>query len=201
MDKKKLLKLDIFSSVVSIFAALAAVGGIILLIYKFCGYPYLFESLVAFSLAFILFGMKQILDAFTVTEDIIVDYIGKAQAAINLSQTQAQTFASQQAPPGTSTRIIIDGTIDGMPLTNLDNLSEEQIEEIKSQIPESLHEAFDSMLKTRKDAQTTPPEKEKPVKEMSINELYIAQKKAVDTDKFEVAAKYQKEIERRQGKS
>jgi len=202
MENKSKKRLDKFQTSLSMFAAAAAVAGITLLIYKLCGYPYLFESVMAFSLGFILFGMRQILDTYNSTADILVEYIGTSQAAINLAQTQAQTYAKHQQQKSDA-KIIIDGAVDGTPFKDLGNLTEEQIEAIKAQLPDFLHGAFDTMnpkASTEEGNGNAKAHPEKNVRDMSINELYIAQKDAVDNDQFEEAGKLKKEIERRQGK-
>ena len=194
MKKKEQKPFKLFGILCVIITIVMIAAGTTLLILKFCGYPYLFESLIVYGFAFIFLGITQLMAAFEGVTNTVIEYVGITQ---NLVKTLLKRIEAQDSD--NISKIIIQEDVNGKSMedfTYLNDLTKEQIEEIKERMPPPLKNIFETFNSGNK---KEPPKSEPPIEQMSVNELYIAQKKAVDEDKFEKAAAIKKEIQKRQG--
>ena len=196
MGKSQTPTSDLVQQCCLIFTTIAALGGTTLLGFAIAGYPVFFESLMAYIAGFILYGIYTILENFKTLTSVIVQYIGITKGILETIKANQDNPPKppppKQQPPPPITSIFFSDNMD---------MSEEDLENMKSSIPEYLHSMLDIMgMGGKKGTDIGGGDftaAEKPLSEMTLNELYIVQKQAVDSDDYEKAARIKKEIESR----
>lgn len=179
MKKLEFKSIDLVKYFTSIFGVLAILASIILLVYKLFGHPFLYESLTAFILGIILLAIYYMVDVMEQLIEVITNYVGVSQGVVNIFKTMTENSA----------------TIKGI---NLDELSPEELDKLKENMPPFLQGMIDMM----KDEKTPvePQQPKKPLEQMSINELYQEMKKSADNNEFEKAAMIKKLIEEKESR-